>query len=110
MPRWRNVVICSDGTGNTFQQSVSNVSHLVRSLDLAHPGDQIVFYDQGIGTTPSLVEGIKDFKRKGGSDRRALEILPPPKVSLARPFATVAGLAGVMGCMPSSARCTRLLP
>jgi uncharacterized protein (DUF2235 family) len=89
---WRNLVICSDGTGNTFRQHVSNVSLLVQALDLGHPDDQIAFYDQGIGTTPSLVQGVKDFKKSGGSDRKALEILPPPKVSVARPLAKLAGL------------------
>jgi len=90
--RWRNLVICSDGTGNTFQQRVSNVSYLVRVLDLAHPDDQIVFYDQGIGTTASLVEDVQAFKDSGGSDREALEILPPPKVWVARRVAKLAGL------------------
>ena len=91
--RWRNLVICSDGTGNTFRQQVSNVSLLVQALDLAHPGDQIVFYDQGIGTTASLVQGVEAFKKSGGSGRKALEILPPPKVSVDRPLAKLAGYA-----------------
>jgi uncharacterized protein (DUF2235 family) len=92
LQHWRNLVFCSDGTGNTFQQHVSNVSLLVHALDLAHPHEQVVFYDQGIGTTPSLVEGVRAFKKSGESDRKALEILPPPKVSVARPLAKVAGL------------------
>jgi uncharacterized protein (DUF2235 family) len=90
--RRRNLVICSDGTGNTFQQHVSNISLLIQALDLAHRDDQIVFYDQGIGTTSSLVEDVKAFQKCGGSGRKALEILPPPKVSTARPLAKIAGL------------------
>lgn len=86
----RNIVICSDGTGNTFEQSVSNVSRLVRALDLSNPGTQLVFYDQGIGTNPSLVNDVKQFSRTAG--REALRILDPPKVSLTRPLATLAGL------------------
>jgi uncharacterized protein (DUF2235 family) len=89
----RNFVICSDGTGNTFRQSVSNVSLLVRALDLTHPDDQLVFYDQGIGTNPSLVAHVKAFKDEPGANRTGLEILDPPRVSLARPVATAAGLA-----------------
>jgi uncharacterized protein (DUF2235 family) len=88
----RNLVICSDGTGNTFAQHSSNVSSLVRALDLAHHKDQIAFYDQGIGTTPSLVEGVKAFKNSEERSRGALEILEPPKVSIARPLAKLAGL------------------
>ncbi len=87
---WRNLVVCSDGTGNTFRQHVSNVSLLVQALDLAHPDDQIAFYDQGIGTTPSLVESVKAFKNSGGSNRKALKILPPPKVPVSRSLAKFA--------------------
>lgn len=93
----RNLVICSDGTGNTFGQRVSNVSHLVKALHLANRNDQIVFYDQGIGTTPGLVKSIQDFKNAKESDRKALDILPPPKVSIPRPLATLAGLTGGYG-------------
>jgi uncharacterized protein (DUF2235 family) len=89
----RNLVICSDGTGNTFDQRVSNVSSLVQAMDLAQPDDQMAFYDQGIGTTSSLVERVKAFKSIGGRSRAALEILAPPKVSVARPLAKLAGLA-----------------
>jgi uncharacterized protein (DUF2235 family) len=88
----RNLVICSDGTGNTFDQRVSNVSSLVQAMDLAQPDDQMAFYDQGIGTTSSLVERVKAFKSIGGRSRAALEILAPPKVSVARPLAKLAGL------------------
>lgn len=90
--RWRNLVVCSDGTGNTFGQRVSNVSRVVQALDLAHPKEQMVFYDQGIGTTPSLVKDVIAFRDRGGDERAGLKVLPPPKVSLARSFATLAGL------------------
>ena len=89
----RNLLICSDGTGNTFEQHVSNVSHLVQALDLGHPNDQIVFYDQGIGTTSSLVEDVKAFKNDARHDRSGLTILAPPKVFVAGPLAKLAGLA-----------------
>src|SRR5262245_54832090 len=89
----RNLVICSDGTGNTFRQHVSNVSRLVQAVDLSDRHEQIVFYDQGIGTNPSLVEDVKAFKHEKRHHRTGLEILDPPDVSVVRPLATVAGLA-----------------
>jgi uncharacterized protein (DUF2235 family) len=89
----RNLVICSDGTGNTFDQHVSNVSRLVHAVELADRDDQLVFYDQGIGTNPSLVKDVKTFKCEAGKSRAGLEILDGPKVSLARPLATLAGLS-----------------
>jgi uncharacterized protein (DUF2235 family) len=89
----RNLVVCSDGTGNTFDQHVSNVSRLVHAVALNNRDDQLVFYDQGIGTNPSLVKDVKTFKDQRGSSRPGLEILDGPKVSLARPLATLAGLS-----------------
>ena len=88
----RNLVVCSDGTGNTFAQHVSNVSHLVQSADLVSPNQQLVFYDQGIGTTASLVDDIKQFKASAGGKRDGLIILDPPRVPVARSLAKLAGL------------------
>ena len=88
----RNLIVCSDGTGNTFAQHVSNVSHLVQALDLSRCDEQLVFYDQGIGTNPALVEDIKTFARERAVERRALRVLEPPKVAVPRPLATIAGL------------------
>jgi uncharacterized protein (DUF2235 family) len=93
----RNLVVCSDGTGNTFEQHVSNVSLLVRSAVLSDRNAQLVFYDQGIGTNPALVRSIKEFRAQSGAKRDGLEILDPPKVSLGRPLATVVGLAAGYG-------------
>jgi uncharacterized protein (DUF2235 family) len=88
----RNLVICSDGTGNTFDQHVSNVSRLVRAMDLKRPENQLVFYDQGIGTNPRLVDDVKRFKHESESCS-GLEILAPPAIRVFRRLATVAGLA-----------------
>ncbi len=87
----RNLVICSDGTGNTFEQHVSNVSRLVQAVDLSDENTQLVFYDQGIGTNPTLVGNIRRFKQESEKQRKALEILPPPNVHIFRPLATLAG-------------------
>ena len=46
----RNIVICSDGTGNSFRRHESNVARLVQHLALADHAAQVVVYDQGIGT------------------------------------------------------------
>jgi len=89
--------MCSDGTGNTFAQHASNVSHLVQSADLTSPNQQVVFYDQGIGTTASLVDDIKRFKTSADGNRDGLIILDPPRVPVARSLAKLAGLTAGYG-------------
>jgi len=93
----KNLVICSDGTGNTFTQHESNVSRLVRALDLSNCKAQQVFYDQGIGTNPHLARGLEKFRTEPGTQRHGLEMLPEPKVTPGRPLATLAGLAAGYG-------------
>ena len=46
----KNIVICCDGTGNEYGKHKTNVVHLftVAKRDL---GEQIVFYDPGVGTS-----------------------------------------------------------
>ncbi len=61
----RNIIICSDGTGNTFDQSVSNVTRLIKLLALDTGQEQIVVYDQ--------------------TNARRLEAIPFSTVSPARP-------------------------
>ena len=90
----RNLIICSDGTGNTFSENVSNVTRLVKALELCAPDRQLVFYDQGLGTNPKLVQAVKDYKSEGGVNRAGLIVLPAPRASkLIPPVARVAGLA-----------------
>ncbi len=74
----RNIVICSDGTGNAFARQVSNVTRLVRSVDLSNPSGQLVFYDQGIGTSPQLEKAVQRYKFSAPDGHAALTILPPP--------------------------------
>lgn len=45
----RNIVICCDGTGNTFSEMNTNVAKLASVLE-QDPATQIVFYDPGLGT------------------------------------------------------------
>jgi len=68
-----NIVICSDGTGNTFGDRVSNVTHLLRLLEL--DGRQIAMYDQGIGTSEA---GRVAIERYAGSLRHPESLLPLP--------------------------------
>lgn len=91
----KKIVICSDGTGNSFSKQVSNITHLIKSLELSDPNSQVVFYDQGLGTNPNLVEKVKEYKSEPGNNRDGLTILPPPKTVksfVLRPFFQFAGL------------------
>ena len=44
----KNIVICLDGTGNQIEENLSNVLKLYRTLK--KNDEQVVFYDQGVGT------------------------------------------------------------
>lgn len=74
----RNIVICSDGTGNTFDSGVSNVTQLIRLLALDDHAKQVVAYDQGIGTNARRVDAVRTFA-KTVPDSHALVILPAPR-------------------------------
>jgi uncharacterized protein (DUF2235 family) len=74
----RKIVVCSDGTGNSFDDQVSNVARLVTLLDLSRPAEQLVFYDQGIGTDPRHVHAVKAYQDKDRQGREALTVLDPP--------------------------------
>jgi uncharacterized protein (DUF2235 family) len=51
----------SDGAGNTFDKSVSNVTRLIKLLALNDSKKQIVVYDQGIGTNARHRDAVKDY-------------------------------------------------
>jgi uncharacterized protein (DUF2235 family) len=88
----KNIVICSDGTGNTFAKQVSNVTRLIKSIRLDNPVKQVVCYDQGIGTNPKLVEKVKAFKKEPGVERDGLFILPKPTYKYIEPISRLGGL------------------
>jgi uncharacterized protein (DUF2235 family) len=90
----KNIVICSDGTGNTFGAQVSNVSRLVQLIDLSRT-DQVAYYDQGIGTDPGLVNAVKEYRTRASDQRQGLTVLDPPYRAWWVPpsLARVAGLA-----------------
>ena len=48
----RNIVICCDGTSNTFGTTNTNVVRTVQVLADDPTGSQLVYYDPGIGTLP----------------------------------------------------------
>lgn len=91
----KNIVICSDGTGSTFDTNVSNVSRLIRLLALDNRRAQMVIYSQGIGTSvrqgPALA-AYRDSIRESG----ALVTLESPRMW---PFAPrwVVQLGGLVG-------------
>ena len=74
----KNIVICSDGTGNAFAKKVSNVMRLIKSLALDRPEQQIVLYDQGIGTHSNLVRSVEAYAAKDNS-RCALRFFWEPR-------------------------------
>jgi uncharacterized protein (DUF2235 family) len=80
----RNIVICSDGTGNSFKRHESNVARLVPLLSLIDHRAQVVVYDQGIGTDARRWREIEAF-RATIRDREALEVLRGPHESRFRP-------------------------
>src|SRR5215212_9384473 len=47
----RNLIVCFDGTNNQFGAHDTNVVRLVQSLERVS-GQQIVYYDPGVGTLP----------------------------------------------------------
>jgi len=81
----RNIVICSDGTGNSFQRHESNVARLVQHLALGNHDTQVVVYDQGIGTDDRRWQEIEQYANTIG-DRSALEVLHAPNESRFRPL------------------------
>lgn len=72
------IVLCSDGTGNAFSTQVSNVTRLIKLMDLSQPEKQSVFYDQGIGTDPLQIEKVTEYREERKEERAALTVLDPP--------------------------------
>jgi uncharacterized protein (DUF2235 family) len=77
----KNIVLCSDGTGNAFDERATNVSKLIRSIDLRCSPEaerpQIAFYDQGVGTNPGLIADAKAYS-KSRPVAQMLTVLPKP--------------------------------
>jgi uncharacterized protein (DUF2235 family) len=88
----KNIVICSDGTGNTFDEDRSNVTQLIELLALDNSQEQIVVYDQGIGTNAKRLAAAKKY-----ADKNSLVILEGPKEWRFDPAGWPARLAGLVG-------------
>jgi uncharacterized protein (DUF2235 family) len=73
----KNIIICSDGTGNTFEKRITNVTRLVWHLDLDQPDRQVVCYDQGVGTTAQRKKAVSRTAASPGHGT-ALCLLPAP--------------------------------
>lgn len=82
----KNIIICSDGTGNTFDSRVTNVTRLIKYLAL--DDQQIAVYDQGVGTSAHRCSAV-DAYRKDLKDQDALRVLPPPLESRFWPKALI---------------------
>jgi uncharacterized protein (DUF2235 family) len=91
----RNILVCADGTGNSFGHQVSNVARLIQLIDVSCPERQIAFYDQGIGTDPRHVNEIERYRNQPPVDPCALTVLAPPWSTWAIPrsITKVAGLS-----------------
>lgn len=79
----KNIVICSDGTGQSSNDpNSSNVFQLCSLLDLTDPQKQVAAYDAGVGTVSDrkMVEEMEEEKKRSakeelkilGQDRRSL--------------------------------------
>lgn len=90
----RNIVICADGTGNTFGRSVSNVARMIQLLALDDRDQQVVVYDQGIGTDARRWKEILEYRRTI-FDAEALQVLPGPHESWFRPAEWIALVRGL---------------
>ncbi len=94
----RNIVICSDGTGNTFDKSVSNVTRLIKLLALNKPEEQVVFYDQGIGTNEKRLTAVGNYGASVQGEKSLFTLPGPPKRRLyADKLALVLGLLAGYG-------------
>lgn len=88
----KNLVICADGTGNSFDTNESNVVRLVKCLELGRVDEQLVFYDQGVGTRPSSARAARAFR--DASHRPGLTVLDEPTFGW-WPATTIARILGL---------------
>jgi uncharacterized protein (DUF2235 family) len=88
----RTIVMCSDGTGNTFDARITNVSRMVRFLDAGDASRQLVRYDPGVGTVTARTENVR---AEGTADGDALGILPAADRSQRGPVAWLDRMRGL---------------
>lgn len=87
-----NIVICADGTGNSFGGDATNVVRLVKALRLNTPNEQVAIYHPGVGTKRASLNAAYRFQAQ--ANHAALEISEPAGLwGLGGPLTRVAGLA-----------------
>ncbi|MET8630715.1 DUF2235 domain-containing protein [Kitasatospora sp. NPDC004669] len=84
----RKIIICSDGTGNTFDYHATNVTRTIQYLALDDHESQVAVYGQGLGATSGRRCDIDEY-RKTLPDQEALRILPVPHDSNFPPRAVI---------------------
>ncbi len=88
----RTIVMCSDGTGNTFDARITNVSRMVRFLDASDASRQVIRYDPGVGTVAARTENVR---AEGTADGDAVEILPAADRAQRGPVAWLDRMCGL---------------
>src|SRR5690349_16164449 len=88
----RTIVICSDGTGNTFDRRTTNVTKLIRMLDLADHRRQVAVYAQGVGTNGLRRTEVGTVP----ADPKALLFVDPPAESSHQVLTLIARTRGLL--------------
>jgi uncharacterized protein (DUF2235 family) len=73
----RNIILCSDGTGNTFK-SQTNVRRIVECISVEDKDNQIVVYDQGVGTPEGQSKEFDEYFRRVGQPRNLFSLVSHP--------------------------------
>ena len=71
----KNIVLCSDGTDNTFHEKTTNVSRMVYYLDLSDHQRQMVVYDNGVGTSTKRISKADLNRSVGAEDPHAFQYI-----------------------------------
>lgn len=72
----RNIVLCSDGTNNTFDTQ-TNVGRFVEYLQADE--SQIVIYDSGVGTRGERSKKFEEYRRRSRAGEKVLKHLESPQ-------------------------------
>ncbi|MFC8668546.1 T6SS phospholipase effector Tle1-like catalytic domain-containing protein [Streptomyces sp. NPDC057199] len=76
----KNIVICCDGTGNTFGHRPTNVTRTIRHLALNSHRVQVAVYNQGVGAGADRLRAVHEYRNQLG-DQDALHISKPGESS-----------------------------
>ncbi|MFJ8787304.1 phospholipase effector Tle1 domain-containing protein [Streptomyces sp. NPDC102476] len=73
----QNIIICCDGTGNTFAHHSTNLTRMIQYLALDDHTAQIAVYDQGVGAAAERMRAVHEY-RNSLEDPLALRVPPAP--------------------------------